>query len=97
MTEQDQKDVEDLLKYEDGLDTAVGFWIFATNLGDKSSYHWLHSGRSVIYSVFFSYQPNNADNIENSLQIFQLTKGSFFWNDVPCAFNLRFICQYKNQ
>ncbi|XP_076269416.1 C-type lectin mosGCTL-7-like [Rhynchophorus ferrugineus] len=95
VSEEDQKDVEEALKFENGLDTPLGFWIFATNLGNKISYYWLHSGRPMFYSLFAAGQPNNAEKKENCLEVYQITKSKFAWNDAPCDFNLRFICQYK--
>ncbi|XP_076271398.1 collectin-10-like [Rhynchophorus ferrugineus] len=93
----DQRDVEEKLQTVRELGWEQGFWIFATNLGNKVSYYWLNSGRPIFYSLFAPGQPDNAGNKENCLEVFQTTTGHFAWNDAPCDHKLRFICQYKQK
>ncbi|KAF7273845.1 hypothetical protein GWI33_013476 [Rhynchophorus ferrugineus] len=97
ISEKDQQDVEEILRLSRELGWEQGFWIFATNLGNKVSYYWLNSGRPIFYSLFAPGQPDNAGNKENCLEVFQTTTGHFAWNDAPCDYKLRFICQYKQK
>ncbi|XP_076269557.1 salivary C-type lectin 2-like isoform X1 [Rhynchophorus ferrugineus] len=96
-SEEEQLEVEEAIKHDKELGWENGFYIFATNLGNKISYYWLNTGRPLFYSKFGTGLPNNVGNKENCLQIFQTTLGNFVWNDVPCEHKLRFICQHKIQ
>ncbi|XP_076269554.1 salivary C-type lectin 2-like isoform X1 [Rhynchophorus ferrugineus] len=97
ITEQDQKDIEAALQSQNDISWELGFWIFATNLGNYVSYYWLNSGLPIFYSTFAPGQPDNSLQKESCLQIFQIKKGVFAWNDMPCDYKLRFICQHKQR
>ncbi|KAF7273844.1 hypothetical protein GWI33_013475 [Rhynchophorus ferrugineus] len=96
-SEEEELEVEEALKHDKEFGWEKGFYLFATNLGNKISYYWLNTGRPLFYAKFGVGLPDNVGNKENCLQIFQATLGNFLWNDVPCEQQLRFICQRKNQ
>ncbi|XP_076269492.1 perlucin-like [Rhynchophorus ferrugineus] len=95
LSESDQKELEEVLQLHKEVGVANGYWMFATNLVDKTTYYWLNSNLPLFYSAFSAGQPDNAGNRENCLEIFQHSIGVFMWNDYPCDTKLRFICQHK--
>ncbi|KAF7274061.1 hypothetical protein GWI33_013254 [Rhynchophorus ferrugineus] len=97
LSEEDQKEVEEALQLHNEIDTLGGFWIFATNLADKTNYYWLNSNVPLFYSAFAPNEPNNVANKENCLEIYQRSAGLYLWNDFPCDIKLRFLCQRKKQ
>ncbi|XP_076269550.1 salivary C-type lectin 2-like [Rhynchophorus ferrugineus] len=96
-SQEEHEAVEQVLKFESDLGWVLGYWLSGTNLGNKNSYYWLHSGRPMFYSLFAPGQPDNAGNKENCLHVFQTTRGRWAWNDAPCDSLMRFVCQCTKQ
>ncbi|XP_076269488.1 C-type lectin mosGCTL-7-like [Rhynchophorus ferrugineus] len=96
LSEADERELEEALKPFNETGPYEGFWIFATDLGDKANYYWLHSNLPLFYSLFSDGEPNNVAT-ENCLEVFQKSSGIFSWNDCPCDLKLRFVCQRKQK
>ncbi|KAF7263247.1 hypothetical protein GWI33_003298 [Rhynchophorus ferrugineus] len=102
LSESDEEEIETVLKplreiFEDLVGFGEGFWIFASNLVNKTNYYWLNSKLPLFYSLFSTGQPDNADQKENCLEIYQISTGVFGWNDCPCESKIKFICQRKKR
>ncbi|KAF7273837.1 hypothetical protein GWI33_013468 [Rhynchophorus ferrugineus] len=89
LSEEDAKAVEVALQNE----TAENWWIFATNLGNLVDYHWLNSGKPLIYSQFHPTQPN-LHRTENCLVLKRSSNESNLWHDFPCDRKFNFMCKY---
>ncbi|XP_076271456.1 salivary C-type lectin 2-like [Rhynchophorus ferrugineus] len=97
LSESDQEEIEAVLKPLREIGFGEGFWIFASNLVDKTNYYWLNSKLPLFYSLFSTGQPDNAGQKENCLEIYQISTGVFGWNDCPCESKIKFICQRKKE
>ncbi|XP_076271453.1 salivary C-type lectin 2-like [Rhynchophorus ferrugineus] len=97
LSESDEKEIEAALEPLREIGFREGFWIFASNLPNKTNFYWLNSKLPLFYSFFSAGQPDNTDKKENCLEIYQLSTGVFGWNDCPCESKIRFICQRKKK
>lgn len=69
-----------------------GFWIDATNLGDRqNSYYWSSSGLTLVYSNWDKSNPDNV-SVENCVDVGAL---SYLWNTANCHLKGPFICQKR--
>ncbi|XP_055612422.1 clotting factor G beta subunit-like [Uranotaenia lowii] len=72
------------------------WFIGGTDLGSEGHFIWISTNKPVGYlSGYFNYspgQPDNAGGNENCLEIGRW--GGVVWNDVPCDWNQRYICEF---
>ncbi|XP_058463979.1 clotting factor G beta subunit-like [Malaya genurostris] len=72
------------------------WYIAGTDLGNEGQFVWISTNKPVGYLTgYFNYspgQPDNAGGNENCLEIGRW--GGVVWNDVPCDWKQRYICEY---
>ncbi|XP_058065632.1 chymotrypsinogen B-like [Anopheles bellator] len=72
------------------------WWVGGTDLGNEGMFVWISTNQPVGYGTgYFDYsagQPDNAGGRENCLEIGRW--GGVGWNDVPCDWNQRYICEH---
>ncbi|XP_055621206.1 elastase-1-like [Toxorhynchites rutilus septentrionalis] len=91
---------EDSLLLEQAIakstNTKGPWYIGGTDLGNEGHFVWISTNKPIGYlSGYFNYspgQPDNAGNNENCLEIGRW--GGVVWNDVPCEWRQRYICEY---
>ncbi|XP_058834733.1 clotting factor G beta subunit-like [Topomyia yanbarensis] len=72
------------------------WFIGGTDLGNEGHFVWISTNKPVGYQTgYLNYspgQPDNAGGNENCLEIGRW--GGVVWNDVPCEWKQRYICEY---
>ncbi|KXJ79394.1 hypothetical protein RP20_CCG001195 [Aedes albopictus] len=72
------------------------WYIGGTDLGNEGHFVWISTNKPIGYMTgYFNYspgQPDNAGGNENCLEIGRW--GGVVWNDVPCEWRQRYICEY---
>ncbi|XP_053682963.1 perlucin-like [Sabethes cyaneus] len=72
------------------------WYIAGTDLGSEGHFVWISTNKPVGYLTgYLNYspgQPDNAGGNENCLEIGRW--GGVVWNDVPCEWKQRYICEY---
>ncbi|KFB38259.1 serine protease [Anopheles sinensis] len=72
------------------------WWIGGTDLGSEGLFVWISTNQVVGFrSGYLNYspgQPDNAGGNENCLEIGRW--GGVVWNDVPCDWKQRYICEH---
>ncbi|EDS39615.1 serine protease [Culex quinquefasciatus] len=75
------------------------WYIGGTDLGSEGNFLWISTNTPVGYlSGYLNYspgQPDNAGGNENCLEIGRW--GGVVWNDVPCDWRQRYICEYVSR
>jgi Lectin C-type domain len=68
------------------------FWISATDLGRESDFYWDTTGDFVgPYTSWGTDEPNNDHGKEDCVGFYR-----GLWNDLPCTYTYRYICEKKN-
>lgn len=88
-----------LLKTTIGINKSGPWWIAGTDQGSKGNFIWISTnipvGYANGYENYYPDQPDNAGGVEDCLEIGRW--GGVQWNDAPCAWKQRYICeQVKN-
>ncbi|XP_052861644.1 chymotrypsin-C-like [Anopheles cruzii] len=72
------------------------WWIGGTDLGSEGTFVWISTNQPVGYGTgyldYSAAQPDNAGGNENCLEIGRW--GGVVWNDIPCDWKLRYICEH---
>ncbi|KAL3271941.1 hypothetical protein HHI36_022411 [Cryptolaemus montrouzieri] len=68
-------------------------WTSGSDLGQEGSFIWLSTGKSLNFTYWAKFEPNNVANNEHCLEIWNVKVNEYIWNDRPCAESYNFICE----
>ncbi|XP_055533977.1 plasma kallikrein-like isoform X2 [Wyeomyia smithii] len=74
-----------------------GPWFIAgTDLGNEGHFVWISTNRPVGYLTgYLNYSPGQPDNAGGNGNCLEIGRwGGVVWNDVPCEWKQRYICEY---
>ncbi|XP_030762155.1 C-type lectin 37Db-like [Sitophilus oryzae] len=98
MSATEQRVITDHIKQE-GVNVVAGdpykgFWLSGTRSSrGGNNFVWLGTGKQMTYKNFAPGQPDNAGNNEDCVELWYGSNLKFYWNDIGCYHNLRYICQ----
>ncbi|XP_050934304.1 uncharacterized protein LOC108892423 [Lates calcarifer] len=92
----DNKDKENatvrvLINNHDASKNINGFWIGLRDLHEEGTWKWL-DGTILVEGYWNDGEPNNQDN-EDCAAIYPRSNPFKAWNDAPCNYNLKWICE----
>ncbi|XP_062543869.1 clotting factor G beta subunit-like [Armigeres subalbatus] len=75
------------------------WYIGGTDLGNEGHFIWISTNKPIGYiSGYFNYSPGQPDNAGGNEHCLEIGRwGGVVWNDVPCEWRQRYICEYVSQ
>ncbi|VDH97392.1 Hypothetical predicted protein [Mytilus galloprovincialis] len=73
---------------------SIAYWLGGTDIDNEGDWMWSTSQTEITFADWGDGQPSNSDGNEHCLQMkyeYGLT-----WNDDPCIYTKRFICEKGN-
>ncbi|KAM8913238.1 uncharacterized protein AB9W97_008515 isoform 1-T1 [Spinachia spinachia] len=83
-----------LINYQYPLSSPAtfGFWMGLTDVEEEESWKWL-DGTRLTEGYWNDGEPNNSGGNEDCVATYPRTNPFKSWNDVPCNYQLKWICQ----
>ncbi|XP_065090154.1 elastase-1-like [Ochlerotatus camptorhynchus] len=72
------------------------WFIGGTDLGNEGHFIWIATNKPIGYLTgYFNYSPGQPDNAGGNEHCLEIGRwGGVFWNDVPCEWTQRYICEH---